>query len=71
MFDPLASGDEQLEIGRKLKCIRFNAAREPICLRCNEPVAWIDADPKTLELIYVEPTTPGARPLNLCRKHRG
>jgi hypothetical protein len=69
MIDLLASGDELLELGRKLKVIR-HVNGEPRCLHCDEPVAWIAADPKTLEVVYCEPTAAGARPLNLCRRHR-
>lgn len=71
MIDLLASGDELLELGRRLKVIRFTAARAPICMQCNDPVAWVAWDPKAWELVYVESTAPGARPLNICRRHRG
>jgi len=64
------SGDEQLQMAWRMKTMRFNAEHEPICLKCNEPVAWVDADPQTLEIIYVESTAPGARPLNMCAAHR-
>lgn len=70
MIDFRATPAELLEQGRRLRAIRFSG-KEAVCFKCNEPVAWIAADPKTLELVYVEPTTPGARPLNLCRRHRG
>jgi hypothetical protein len=61
---------ELLELARLRKVMRFRGS-EPICMRCDAPVAWIDADPLTLELLYVDANAPGARPLNLCQRCRG
>jgi hypothetical protein len=65
----LPSGDEQLEIGRKLKCIRF-VNGEPRCSKCNQPIAWIVRDWPEFHVRYVPSTTPDARPLTTCAAHR-
>lgn len=61
--------DELLELAWRRRCMRF-VDGEPVCLQCDAPVAWVDADPLTLEVVYVAARSPGARPLNLCAAHR-
>jgi hypothetical protein len=65
-----ASGDELVELATRLRVMRRNVAGEPVCLRCDEPIAWVDWDPRTGEVVYVPRGTPGARPLAVCAAHR-
>lgn len=60
---------ELLDTARLMGLMRL-VGDEPLCLRCSDRIAWVVADPWTLEIRYVDECTPGARPLNLCPVHR-
>lgn len=64
-----STGPELLKLARQLKAMRF-VNDTPLCLRCDDLIAWVVADPMTLEIKYVPENHPGARPLNLCERHR-
>lgn len=63
------TGEQLLALARRMKVMRF-VNDVAICLRCNDPIAWVVAHPLTLEVRYVDASTPGARPLTLCARHR-
>jgi hypothetical protein len=61
--------EELLLCASRLKVMRFIDGI-PFCLRCDDPIAWVVAHPLTLEILYVDENTEGARPVGLCMYHR-